>query len=310
MNEHWDPEFNERQRAAQRGKRQMQQFVVEQATDPLNYVPFGAAAKGAKLAAKGLFGVAGMQLADEAQATFFRPDRAPKEVMEWVTSALKDPKMAHETIFDVSGMEMKGGKPYRYYVPDNKAVMRSNPLSIGKNGVPISAVFDNPEVFKTLPELKNLKIKLSPELGKDTRAQISLREGTIYLNPAYATDLEQVRKSIIHEIQHYAQFLDGRQHGGSPDQFVPDIIKDLETRGMDVTDDKWWKFARQEAFKRYKKLMGEKEARFSAGMSNVDVRNAPKMQRMDVEEVMDLEAEGLKNSLSDFYRTGLEPTIR
>lgn len=299
-NEHWDPELEGRIRRAKRGQDQIQEFVVEQATDPLNYLPAGMATKGARMAAKGLFGLAGAQVAREADATVLGPNRIPKEIKD----TLRPPRTMeeHGDIFRKTGVHFKGGKPEKYYVPDTGAKLLQDVRNLSEKPEPLSRYFTNPAVFEAVPELSRVRIMAYPALGKNTRAAYSPAHGIVLINPAYMGDPDQVLRSIVHEVQHAAQKADWRTSGGDPDR----ILNDLRAKSSGASPDE----LKKQAMRQYRENPGEQEARLSQKWQHQDLRQVPRDQYTDLDSIMRAETEGLQGYLNPFYSDPFPSTAR
>jgi hypothetical protein len=94
------------------------------------------------------------------------------------------------------------------------------------NVTTLDAYVQDDDLFKAYPELKFIRVKLTDELPKGTRGRFVRREaddilildpeeiqGTIYLNSRYP--LREVESTLIHEIQHAIQHIEGFAKGGN-----------------------------------------------------------------------------------------------
>lgn len=99
---------------------------------------------------------------------------------------------------------------------------------LAKEGVPLSEIFDHPELYEAYPFLKDIKVKATS--GFDAMAGI---QG--YFNPkknelavGFATPSE-MKSVMLHEIQHVIQKHEGFSFGASPEAFKSDNWKELST---------------------------------------------------------------------------------
>lgn len=176
----------------------------------------------------------------------------------------------------------------RFEIPDIAAALKSNFTSklkgmLSKKGeFVLDDVLEHRTLFNRYPQLKNVRVIADPNLPIGTGGEFDSVSNVIKLNPRY--ELKEVRRSLLHEIQHGIQEIEGFAGGGNPNQMLEDafearnsIVRQLQR----VTDNKvreelmqQLKQADDKAFgmdklKEYKKLMGELEARTVANRADL-----------------------------------------
>lgn len=106
----------------------------------------------------------------------------------------------------------------------------------------LQEIFDHDGLYRQYPEMKKMRVEFK-KLGPDVNAQFNPRTFHLEVNTQLLMDKnrKQLRSSILHELQHGIQEIEGFAKGGSPAQF-----KNL---GADEADDA------------YRRLAGEVEAR-------------------------------------------------
>ena len=168
-----------------------------------------------------------------------------------VASALRKGKFSEGTIFQSTGTYRDaGGKKAKAILADDTAK--------------VTPILDNAKTFEEmrLPEALDhpALYELYPELAKTTvsrdsgfRAAFVPRYNHIRIGDSL--DGEQLRSSMLHEIQHAVQKADKTQSGGDPFFIAGDLGVPYE-----------------QAQKIYAKLPGEQEARFTEATKNMNQR--------------------------------------
>ena len=150
---------------------------------------------------------------------------------------------------------------WRYFIDDTKASLKNldqvldldispdarNPSTF-KN-VKISDVFDHPEFYKRYPEFKNLEVRFfnaDPKKGEnlkllgsydETRNIFSINLGAdahrVMVNGKYHYSTKQLKRTLLHELQHVIQRKENFIRGATTDAIPPDLVydKDRELRG-------------------------------------------------------------------------------
>lgn len=251
--EHYDPEFETRQAAMRKAKQDIQDFAVDQATDPLNYVGLGVGKLGSMLG-KAAVGTWGALRADDADA--FVLGRIPKGSKELYEKTLKESldsgissEIAEKVAFNESGVYKGSDGKFRYYIPDYAAKLNQKVYDqLGKNGpVDIMSVLEHSGLFKAAPHLKDVRvaalddaIRQKYNLSKDTHGLWDSSSQTMFVdNQSLLPTVNQTKGNfdptrpisggaldvLLHELQHVEQGRSKLPRGGSPEMFLP---KDFE----------------------------------------------------------------------------------
>jgi hypothetical protein len=165
-----------------------------------------------------------------------------------------------------------------------------------KSGRMLPDVIDAPELFKLYPELK--KLAITPQQGNLNSAVYNGQAIFPWIGISPGSSQEQLRKTLLHEIQHGIQDIENfASKGSNPDfekKFGPvqeNALKNVKTRleqvlkrknidsttmedirsktqGFNALRDRF-ELDRQNAFKKYQNNPGEQEARFT--QNNADL---------------------------------------
>lgn len=129
----------------------------------------------------------------------------------------------------------KDGK-WRWEIPDNLEGIHMEPLKNEEHSLfgpewktaYLGEIYDNQKLYEAYPWMKYLEVS-SGDIGQETyygytemgrRAHLD----RITLNANIMDDETQVKKTLIHEIQHVIQHYEGFAQGGSPESVI-DLIK-------------------------------------------------------------------------------------
>lgn len=168
----------------------------------------------------------------------------------------------------------------RFEIPDNKAVLKKGKALVASYQgaeVKLGQIFQHDELYRNYPQLKDISVKRE-NLGVGTNGMYDAKTNTIYLNDA--VDYLDDRSTLLHEVQHIIQKIEGFARGGSPEQFDDlsknENIKELFNKQWEYVsklpkDSPQWKSANEELqklskmldtpHKQYQRLAGEIEAR-------------------------------------------------
>lgn len=80
-------------------------------------------------------------------------------------------------------------------------------------------VIHHPTLFEAYPQLKDIGIRFVDGLG-DTRGSWDAQLNEIVISKSLKRDQKQVKKTLIHEIQHAIQYFEGFASGSSPEYWV------------------------------------------------------------------------------------------
>lgn len=254
--EHWNPELEGQIKAAQRGKEQIKDFVVDQATDPLNYIGAGSGMFGKAL---GKAAVAGLSLikADDANAIVYgRPANEAIKLFEDTYKAMRASgladQQAKQVAFGKSGVYPNSRNQWMGYISDAGSKWKSpvfddfaNEVLAGKRSttesVPLGDILKHPELYNQFPSLSKLQVRaLAPKVtDSQGRTIISNPEtrgmfwdNSLYIKPREKNVFVPNQASSpygvgMHELQHKVQSMTGRQGGGSPEMFDPNVYEDI-----------------------------------------------------------------------------------
>lgn len=169
----------------------------------------------------------------------------------------------------------------RSFISDAPAKLKSEPLVPLTEGIAIREskledVLDHPELYSLYPDLKDIKVK--PVTGKQNTAYMDFASNTIGIAPG--SSAEQLRTTILHEVQHGIQRREGWQSGQNYDILRdPKLLlaeKSLKEKFPEVKNSKdealrkaYNRYVgkvnqdKDFAFNKYSNTPGEQEARFT-----------------------------------------------
>mgnify|MGYP003369581622 CR=1 FL=1 len=259
-----------------------------------------------------LAGERGAAAADKAEERTFRMDNlSVAKDMEKNKKKAKDIKAA-------TGWERGADGKWRYEMPD--VVLRDPKEWVNNKTLTLSDIVEKPnDLFKEYPELFDAYPKLKDVKIQKGRAKMggSYYDNTITLNlggirEAIKYDLDihykiatrLLKRTLVHEVQHYIQHEEGFAKGGS-EQFVRDVIKDefekviKQIRGLraEGKEDEAKALAERnkalynayanekDSYKNYKSLSGEVEARNVSARLNMTPEERRKTLAESTEDV-------------------------
>ncbi len=209
MLEHED--YGPQRRAAEKAIGQTRDFLVDQATDPLNYL--GPAGKGLGVGAKvarGLFATTLAGKAEDANAMFF----GGTYIKEGIKKAEQLLKMglSREDLFKQTGFFKDPQGEWRYYIPD-KVVNPKGRLGFADAKGTTKDFLVHPELYKYDPQLKEAKVATKPVAEMSGYEGLYSREGR-NISISAGLDLKNKFSVLMHELQHDIQYI-GDVSGGS-----------------------------------------------------------------------------------------------
>lgn len=259
-----------------------------------------------------LAGVRGAAAADKAEERTFRMDNLS------VAKDMEKNKKKAKAIKAATGWERGADGKWRYEMPD--VVIRDPKEWVNKKTLTLSDIVEKPnDLFKEYPELFDAYPKLKDVKIQKGRAKMggSYYDNTITLNlggirEAIKYDLDihykiatrLLKRTLVHEVQHYIQHEEGFAKGGS-EQFVRDAIKDefekviKQIRGLraEGKEDEAKALAERnkalynayanekDSYKNYKSLSGEVEARNVSARLNMTPEERRKTLAESTEDV-------------------------
>lgn len=259
-----------------------------------------------------LAGERGAAAADNAEERTFRMDNLS------VAKDMEKNKKKAKAIKAATGWERGADGKWRYEMPD--VVLRDPKEWVNKKTLTLSDIVEKPnDLFKEYPELFDAYPKLKDVKIQKGRAKMggSYYDNTITLNlggirEAIKYDLDihykiatrLLKRTLVHEVQHYIQHEEGFAKGGS-EQFVRDAIKDefekviKQIRGLraEGKEDEAKALAERnkalynayanekDSYKNYKSLSGEVESRNVSARLNMTPEERRKTLAESTEDV-------------------------
>lgn len=259
-----------------------------------------------------LAGERGAAAADKAEERTFRMDNLS------VAKDMEKNKKKAKAIKVATGWERGADGKWRYEMPD--VILRDPKEWVNKKNLTLSDIVEKPndlfkeypELFDAYPELKDVKIqKGRAKMGGsyyDNTITLNLgdiREAIKYdLDIHYKIATRLLKRTLVHEVQHYIQHEEGFAKGGSQ-QFVRDSIKDefekviKQIRGLraEGKEDEakvlvernkslYNAYANEkDSYKNYKSLSGEVEARNVSARLNMTPEERRKSLAESTEDV-------------------------
>lgn len=259
-----------------------------------------------------LAGERGAAAADKAEERTARMDNLS------VAKDMEKNKKKAKAIKAATGWERGADGKWRYEMPD--VVLRDPKEWVNKKTMTLSDIVEKPnDLFKEYPELFDAYPKLKDVKIQKGRAKMggSYYDNTITLNlggirEAIKYDLDihykiatrLLKRTLVHEVQHYIQHEEGFANGGS-EQFVRDAIKDefekviKQIRGLraEGKEDEAKALAERnkalynayanekDSYKNYKSLSGEVEARNVSARLNMTPEERRKTLAESTEDV-------------------------
>ena len=157
---------------------------------------------------------------------------APKEKMFEAYQRYKADESLSD-IYDATGIKMDDIGTTSFEIPDYPSKMRIPPqsLTVGDN-ISLSDLLDHPELFDNYGDLKNLSVNIrdSTTLKDGARGWYDRYLDSIGLNMDELQDPEQLRSTLLHEVQHAVQRREGMPRGGSLS--AGDELKKLSDQGI------------------------------------------------------------------------------
>lgn len=218
MLEHED--YGPQRRAAEKAIGQTRDFVVDQATDPLNYL--GPAGKGLGVGAKvarGLFATTLASKAEDANAMFFGGKYLPAKILERLEEMLKQ-GVSKQQIFEKTGYFKNPQGEWRKYVSDMSA-RPAGALGYANSTGKLENYLVHPQLYKQDP-------RLATEITVDTIPGTSLPNAGGQYDPYTKTvsvvnDYGRMKDHfsvLLHEVQHAIQDIGKVNGGANPEQFT------------------------------------------------------------------------------------------
>ena len=167
---------------------------------------------------------------------------------------------------------------WRQEIPDASAGFRmdfnsalpskSNAYSPMKD-IPIGGAFNHPNLYPAYPDILRtgrMDVAKSPDWMPDSSNSGNLRGNQVTVRDKTEAG---ARSTVLHELQHAVQQREGFALGGAQSQFYSEALLRLVAENPRTPPSRLIKAAEDEAFARYRALMGEAEARATQARANL-----------------------------------------
>ena len=167
---------------------------------------------------------------------------------------------------------------WRQEIPDTSAGFRmdfnsaapskSNAYSPMKD-IPIGGAFNHPNLYPAYPDILRtgrMDVAKSSDWMPDSSNSGNLRGNQVTVRDKTEAG---ARSTVLHELQHAVQQREGFALGGAQSQFYSEALLRLVAENPRTPPSRLIKAAEDEAFARYRALMGEAEARATQARANL-----------------------------------------
>lgn len=93
------------------------------------------------------------------------------------------------------------------------------PLPSNERGLSLDKVLDHPELFLQYPQLRNIEVVDTPVFASGIMGAYNSETNRLFINAKLSDD--KAISTILHEVQHAIQDIEGFVSGGSMDDFLP-----------------------------------------------------------------------------------------
>ena len=135
--------------------------------------------------------------------------------------------------------------------------------------IPIGGAFNHPDLYPAYPDILRtgrMEVAKSPDWMPDSSNSGNLRGNQLTVRDKTETG---ARSTVLHELQHAVQQREGFAPGGAQSQFYNEALLRLVAENPRTPPSRLTKAAEDEAFARYRALMGEAEARATQARANL-----------------------------------------
>ncbi|CAN5813034.1 hypothetical protein BH20PSE1_BH20PSE1_00880 [soil metagenome] len=178
---------------------------------------------------------------------------------------------------------------WRWELSDKDAKLKEGWDGFGNT---IGDVLTHPTLFENYPSLRQVELQFAFKLPANVHGGFDPKQNAIVLNENLTQ--EQALSTILHEIAHIIQAVEGFARGGNPTD--KDFVASAAAIGIDTADKKAMTSA-------YRRLLGEVEARdvqARAGLTAEELRERPPYESQGIpEEDFIIRREGEGMSLSE-----------
>ncbi len=145
--------------------------------------------------------------------------------------ALHNEGRAPQSVWKQTGWALPSHTPDarpRFEIPDQGAQLNTPVLSsLGPTDtVPLSHVFQHPELLRAYPQLSKVQVGRLPE-QVDALGRFDPKTSTARLRLRAGQSPDELRGITLHELQHAVQGIEATSPGGSPSMFEPMHLDDL-----------------------------------------------------------------------------------
>ena len=183
-----------------------------------------------------------------------------------------------KTIWQQTGTWKAPDGMWRQEIPDTSAGFRmdfnsaapskSNAYSPMKD-IPIGGAFNHADLYQAYPDILRtgrMEVAKSRDWMPETSNSGSLRGNQLTVRDKTEAG---ARSTVLHELQHAIQQREGFARGGTQSQFYNEALLRLTAENPQIPPSQLAKAAEDEAFARYRALMGEAEARATQARANL-----------------------------------------
>ena len=176
----------------------------------------------------------------------------------------------------------------------------------------LSDIVEFPEFFRAYPQMKDITVNISESMPNNVAGSMQVAGATMFLNQTMLREsktTEDLRKTIVHEMQHAVQFLEGFARGGNLRKFLPkqydDLLKkqsiiaeqitkyeQIEWVNNGFTSEQGQKYA--DLAKQFQDMVKERMG-YEKGAMNDYLRTAGEIESRDVEARMNMTPEQRRN---------------
>lgn len=141
-----------------------------------------------------------------------------------------------EAIYDKTGWHLGADGKWRFEIPDILRKIDFDEL-IEDAGyeVTLDDIYDNPALYEAYPWLRGVSVE-TEDMGEKRRGATYINQNRIAINKQYLMDgnINDVKKTLIHEIQHLIQNREGFAMGGSASIVREQIKQQIERHKEDA----------------------------------------------------------------------------
>ncbi len=175
------------------------------------------------------------QMAGEKANTF--PLFAEK--LDQAKAMLQDGKTAEE-IWQATGWMRGADEKWRFEIPDNMSDIYAEGFIAEGTGTrwSLGHLYKNDDLYLAYPFLWNVKVQLTSDLPSNTNGRADFEQNIILINSSEKLNAEDLKKTLIHEIQHFIQEYEDFASGGNMEMAAPIAQKQLEDFMAANTDER------------------------------------------------------------------------